>query len=56
VEGGAGVFVIGTLTSAVVGYLAVKYFIRYVTRHALDVFAWYRLVLAAAVLLWSWRG
>jgi undecaprenyl-diphosphatase len=56
VEGGAGVFVIGTLTSAVVGYLAVKYFIRYLTRHALDVFAWYRLVLAAAVLLWSWRG
>ena len=56
VKSGAGIFVIGVLTSAVVGYLAVKYFIRYVTRHALDAFAWYRLAIAAAVLLWSWRG
>ena len=53
---GAQLFAVGTLTSAVVGYLAVKYFIRFLARHALDVFAWYRLALAAAVVLWSWRS
>ena len=45
-------FLIGVMTSAVVGYLAVKYFIRYLASHSLDVFAWYRLALAASVLLW----
>src|SRR5207237_5366064 len=43
-------FLIGVMTSAVVGYLAVKYFIRYLASHSLDVFAWYRLALAASVL------
>jgi undecaprenyl-diphosphatase len=45
-------FVVGILTSAVVGYLAVKYFIRFLARHSLDVFAWYRLALAASVVVW----
>jgi undecaprenyl-diphosphatase len=46
-------FGIGTLTSVGVGYLAVKYFIRFVAGHTLDVFAWYRVALAAAVVVWS---
>jgi undecaprenyl-diphosphatase len=50
---GALLFTIGTLTSAVVGYLAVKYFIRFVAGHTLDVFAWYRFGLAAAVVVWT---
>jgi undecaprenyl-diphosphatase len=45
-------FAIGVVTSACVGYLAVKYFIRYLSRHSLDVFAWYRLALAATVAVW----
>ena len=40
------------VTSAVVGYLAVRFFIRYVSDHSLAAFAWYRLALAAAVLVW----
>jgi undecaprenyl-diphosphatase len=40
------------MSSAVVGYLAVRFFIRYVGRHSLAPFAWYRLALAAAVLAW----
>ena len=35
--------------SAIVGYLAVRFFIRYLQKHTLDVFGWYRLALAAAV-------
>jgi undecaprenyl-diphosphatase len=49
---GAMPFVVGIATSAVVGYLAVKYFIRFLARHSLDVFAWYRLALAASVVVW----
>ena len=45
-------FVIGVVSSAVVGYLTIKYFLRYLGQHRLDVFAYYRLALAAAVLVW----
>jgi undecaprenyl-diphosphatase len=45
-------FLVGVVTSAVVGYLTVKYFLQYLARHRLDVFAWYRLVLAAIVVVW----
>jgi undecaprenyl-diphosphatase len=46
---------IGIVSSAVVGYLAVKYSIRYFASHSLVVFAWYRLALAAAVVVWLGR-
>jgi undecaprenyl-diphosphatase len=52
----AMLFAIGVVTSAIVGYAAVKYFIRYLANHTLDAFAWYRLALAAAALVWIWRG
>jgi undecaprenyl-diphosphatase len=49
-------FAIGIVSSASVGYAAVKYFIQYLGRHSLDVFAWYRLALAAVALVWLWRS
>ena len=45
-------FAVGIATSGVVGYLAVKYFIRFLAQHSLDVFAWYRLALAGSVVVW----
>jgi undecaprenyl-diphosphatase len=45
-------FVVGICVSAAVGYLTIKYFLRYLAAHSLGVFAWYRLALAAAVLAW----
>jgi undecaprenyl-diphosphatase len=45
-------FVAGMVSSAVVGYLAVRFFIRYVGGHSLAAFAWYRLALAGAVAAW----
>ena len=53
---GATLFLIGVVSSAIVGYIAVKWFIRYLANHSLDVFAWYRLALAAAVVIWLWRA
>jgi len=49
-------FVIGIVASAIVGYAAVKYFIRYLGRHSLDLFAWWRLALAAVAAVWLFRS
>lgn len=48
-------FAIGIVSSAAIGYVAVKYFIEYLTNHSLDPFAWYRLALAAAAVIWLVR-
>jgi undecaprenyl-diphosphatase len=52
----APLFLIGIVSSAFVGYAAVKYFIRYLGNHSIAVFAWYRLALAAATVIWLWRA
>ena len=39
----------GAAVSAVVGYLAIRFFIRYVVDHSLRAFAYYRFALAAVV-------
>ena len=45
-------FGLGVVTSAVVGYLAVKFFVQYLANHTLNVFAWYRIALAVATVIW----
>jgi undecaprenyl-diphosphatase len=44
-------FVLGVLSSLVVGILAIRFLLRYLRRHNLDVFVYYRIALAAFVLL-----
>jgi undecaprenyl-diphosphatase len=46
---------VGIVVSGIVGYLTIKYFLRFLAGHKLDVFAVYRLILAAATLVWLWR-
>ena len=43
---------VGLVVSAIVGYVTVKYFVRYLAGHSLNVFAYYRFALAAVTLLW----
>jgi undecaprenyl-diphosphatase len=50
--GAATLFAVGAITAGIVGFLAVKYFLRYVAGHSLTAFAWYRFALAAAVAWW----
>ena len=45
-------FAVGFVVSGVAGYLTIKYFLRYLARHSLGVFAYYRLALSAVTLLW----
>ena len=46
------IFAVGVVTSAVVGYITVKFFVRYLAKHSLEVFAYYRFALAAVTVLW----
>jgi undecaprenyl-diphosphatase len=43
---------VGLVSPAIVGYLTIRFFLRYLANHSLAVFAYYRFVLAAATLLW----
>lgn len=43
---------VGLVTSAVVGYLTLRLFLRYLTNHPLAVFAYYRFAVAAATVVW----
>ncbi len=47
----AAMFVAGSVSSAVVGYLAVRFLLRFLVNHSLRVFAYYRFALAAVVAL-----
>jgi undecaprenyl-diphosphatase len=47
------VLVTGGLVSAVAGWLVIKFLLRFLQRHGLHAFAYYRLALAAAVLLFT---
>jgi undecaprenyl-diphosphatase len=50
-------FALGTLFSAIIGYLCIKFLLQYLNRHSLNLFVWYRLALAGVVMaLWAaWR-
>lgn len=45
-------FALGFSSSALVGYLAIAFLMRYLRLHTLNVFAGYRFFLAAAIILW----
>lgn len=47
---GAAIFAVGIASSAVVGYLAIKFLLRFLSRHGLEAFAYYRFALAATVV------
>ena len=49
--GDALLFVVGSVTSGVVGYLAIRFLLDYLTGHSLRVFAYYRFALAAVVVM-----
>jgi undecaprenyl-diphosphatase len=48
--------ILGLVVSAVVGYVTIKYFLRFLAGNRLDVFAYYRWALAAVTFVWLWRA
>jgi len=49
------VVTIGMVTSAVFGWIVIRWLLAFLTRHRLDLFAYYRLALAAVIAVWLWR-
>jgi undecaprenyl-diphosphatase len=47
----AAMFLTGSVSSAAVGYLAIKFLLRFLANHTLRIFAYYRFALAAVVAL-----
>jgi len=52
----AWLFVIGMGVSGAVGYVTIKYFLKYLVSHTLAPFAWYRIALAAVTAVWLLSG
>jgi undecaprenyl-diphosphatase len=52
----AVLFGIGMVTSAIVGYVVIRFFLKYLAGHTLAVFAWYRIALAAITTIWLVSG
>jgi undecaprenyl-diphosphatase len=48
------ILAVGLVTSAIVGYFTVKFFVQYLANHSLTVFAYYRFALAAVTAVWLW--
>jgi undecaprenyl-diphosphatase len=44
--------IIGFVTSAIVGFISIKYLLRYLAKHDFKIFVWYRLVLAVIVIIY----
>ena len=51
----AQLMIVGVVVSGIVGYLTIKYFLRFLAGNRLDVFAYYRWALAAVTFVWLWR-
>jgi undecaprenyl-diphosphatase len=50
-----GLIILGTLLSAAVSFLAVKWLLRYVQTHTFSAFGWYRIILGILLLALLWR-
>jgi len=46
------VIIIGLLTAAVVGYMAIRFLLRYLENHSLNIFAYYRFLLGVVVIIY----
>jgi undecaprenyl-diphosphatase len=43
--------VLGTIFSAIFGFLSIKYFLKYLQRHTMNAFVWYRFFFAAVIII-----
>lgn len=49
-------FAVGFVASLVSGVIAIKFLLKYLRRHTMNVFVCYRLVLAGVIMGWLWLG
>ena len=46
-----GELIVGFITAAVFGFLSIKYLLRYISHHSYKLFVWYRIALAAVLVI-----
>ena len=46
-----GLILVGLITAFIVGYFCIKYLLKYLQKHTLDIFAYYRFALAAIIII-----
>ena len=46
------VLFLGLLTSLIAGYFAIRFLLRFLTKHPLNVFAYYRIIFGVIIILW----
>ncbi len=56
VTGNAGTLLLGNVVAFVVALLAIKFFIRFVTKYGFRAFGWYRIVVGGIILIMIWTG
>lgn len=44
-------FIIGVLSSAIVGVLSIGFLLRHLTTRSFDIFVWYRLIIGLAIIV-----
>ena len=52
---GPAAMLVGLVVAAVVAAIAIRTFIRYLTKHGLEPFGWYRIALALVIVAFLWR-
>jgi len=48
------IFIVGIITSAITGYIAIKYLLRFLQNHSLKPFAYYRFFIAFVIIITIW--
>jgi undecaprenyl-diphosphatase len=46
------IMLIGFVTATIFGYLAVKFLLKFLSKHSLNVFGWYRIILGIIIIVW----
>ena len=46
------VLIVAFISASISGYFAIKYFLRYASKHSLNIFAYYRFILAGVIMLY----
>jgi undecaprenyl-diphosphatase len=52
---GLGATLVGLAVAAIVAVIAIRSFLRYLTRHGLEPFGWYRIALGLLIVVSLWR-
>jgi undecaprenyl-diphosphatase len=49
-DGNLSIFIVGTVSAAIVGWLAIKFLLKFVAKNNFNIFVWYRIVLAVGLI------